>query len=265
MVRTASGVGGVGSCVSARALAAVAAAAAVAALGAAMLITGCAPARPPEASPAERESGPVIRLDKAKWEFGTIERGETVATPLGIFNPGTDSLLVTLRTSCECFTLSRDSLAVAPRQVEWITLILQGPVVKDPTIKTLYVDSNDPATPRVTFVAEGAVTGSSRPYLAAVPDPAPLAAPDSSAGVEAGYLSAEIVIENRGREDLTVTQVRCFGCLGDWTEAVILGGASSVLYVEALPDWSGQRWLEIDSNDPVWPLKKIVLVDLPQR
>ena len=44
---------------------------------------------------------------------------------------------------------------------------------------------------------------------------------------------------------------------------MIAGGESSILHVESLPDWSGQRWLEIDSNDPIWPLKKIVLVEMP--
>ena len=124
-------------------------------------------------------------------------------------NIGSDSLLVTLRTSCDCFTVSRESLAVAPGQSESFTLILQGPVVKDPTTKTLYLDSNDPATPRVTFVVKGAVKAGRLPHLAATPDPAPLTADRPS---------ADILIENRGREDLSIAQIRFFGCTGDWTE-----------------------------------------------
>lgn len=235
---------------------AVAAAVAAAALGV-VLAVACAPTRPPAGTTgtpaAGRANGPAIQLDKEGWDFGTIERGETITMPLAVANVGVDPLLVALRTSCECFTVSRESLAVAPGQSESVLLTLQGPLVKDPTTKTLYVDSNDPATPRVTFVVKGAVKAGRRPHLAATPDPAPITPPENT---------ADILIENRGREGLTITQIRFFGCAGDWTEAVIAGGENSVLHVESIPGWSGQRWLEIDSNDPVWPLKKIVLVEM---
>jgi hypothetical protein len=260
--------GGCDRCIRGLGLAAVAAAVSVA------LLVACATTRPPTGttgmSAAGRANGPAIHLDRDGWDFGTIERGETITMPLTIANVGSESLLVALRTSCECFTVSRESLTVGPRQAESVMLTLQGPVVKDPTTKTLYVDSNDPTTPRVTFVVKGAVKAGRRPHLAATPDPAPITPPRGRAGSAsastpdsaASYLAADILIENRGREDLTITQIRFFGCTGDWTEAVIAGGGSSVLYVESLPDWSGQRWLEIDSNDPIWPLKKIVLVEM---
>lgn len=217
-----------------------------------MLATACAP------PPGPRPDGPAIRLDRTDWAFGTIERGETVTTALRISNAGTEPLAVALHTSCECFTVSADSLSVSPGAYELITLAIQGPAVKDPTVKSLFVDSNDRTVPRITLTAYGVVTPGRRPHLAATPDPAPITLPDSAAD----YLAADILIENRGREDLVIAAVRYFGATGDWAQAVLEGGESSVLHVESLAGWSGQRWLEIDSNDPVLPLKKIVLVDM---
>jgi len=69
------------------------------------------------------------------------------------------------------------------------------------------------------------------------------------------------VIGNRGKQELVIRDVRCFGCSGDWTQTVVGGGEEAVLQVELLPDWPDQRWIELDSNDPVSPLRKVSLVE----
>ena len=71
-----------------------------------------------------------------------------------------------------------------------------------------------------------------------------------------------IRIENRGKEALRIYEITCFGCTSTSSRMVLDGGEEALLEVLLLPDWTDGRWLEIESNDPVQPLKKITLVEL---
>lgn len=75
-------------------------------------------------------------------------------------------------------------------------------------------------------------------------------------------LTKEIRVANRGQADLAVTEMRCFGC--DTSErAFTLGGSEEIEIEVGLVDgWTGSRWLEVVSNDPVQATRKISLVVL---
>ena len=132
-----------------------------------------------------------------------------------------------------------------------MSLSLLGDEVREVTSKTLFVDSNDPIRPRAAITARGRVTEGEGPHLVVTPNPLPVE--PASQG--------RLVISNRGKQELVIRDVRCFGCSGDWTQTVVGGGEEAVLQVELLPDWPDQRWIELDSNDPVSPLRKVSLVE----
>jgi hypothetical protein len=204
---------------------------------------GCAPARPVP------DRGPAIKVEREVWDFGTIERGDTARTTIRVANVGSDSLRLAASITCDCLTASWQETALPPGGSTEVALALVGYEIKDATSKTLFLDSNDQARPRVAITATGKVVRGRKPHLVATPNPLPVE-----------KWQGTLRIENLGREDLVITDVRCFGSTGDWTRLTLPAGEDSVLEVEAVPDWPDGRWIEIDSNDPVLPLRKISLV-----
>ncbi|MFZ1947270.1 MAG: DUF1573 domain-containing protein [bacterium] len=208
-------------------------------------LIGCAPPRP---VPGQ---GPAIKVDREVWDFGTIERGDTVRTSLAVANAGSDSLRLAASITCDCLTASWERTVLPPRGSTEIALAMVGYEIKDATSKTLFLDSNDQSRPRVAITATGRVVRGRRPHLVATPSPLPIE-----------QWHGELRIENQGREDLVIADVRCFGCGSDWSRLVLPAGRDSILHVDAIPQWPDGRWIEIDSNDPVLPLRKISLVTM---
>ena len=215
------------------------------AVSTAVLWIACAP---PRTAPPP---GPAITLERELWDFGAIERGERVSTRIQLTNRGDDSLRVSLYTSCECLTAGIAREVIPPGGATLLSLSLLGDEVREVTSKTLFVDSNDPIRPRAAITARGRVTEGEGPHLVVTPNPLPVE--PASQG--------RLVISNRGKQELVIRDVRCFGCSGDWTQTVVGAGEEAVLQVELLPDWPDQRWIELDSNDPVSPLRKVSLVE----
>jgi hypothetical protein len=199
----------------------------------------------------------VAKVEREVWDFGTIERGQTAKTRLKVTNKGNDSLRLLLSTSCECLSAALDQSVVPPRGASWLSLSFLGYEIKDATSKTLYLDTNDPLRPRLTLTVTGRVTKGKGPHLVATPNTLPVEmAPDSSVA------SGSLTLSNRGGARLVITAIRCFGCSSEWNELVLEPGEEATLRVQALPAWQTGRWLEIESNDPVWPVKKISLVEM---
>lgn len=226
------------------------------------LITSCAPcrtARPPQIATQRPETatptpGPAIEISSDVWDFGTLERGESATSQIMIANRGTDSLRISLHTSCECLTPSIDSLVVAPGASAPVSLTYLGYEIKDASAKTIYIDSNDPATGRLAFTVRGKIVAGRGPHLVALPSPLLLE--------RAARDGAALSVVNRGGEDLVVADIICFGCVSDWTERVLKQGEEATLRIQTLPDWTGGRWIEIRSNDPVWPIKRVSIVEI---
>jgi hypothetical protein len=109
------------------------------------------------------------------------------------------------------------------------------------------------------------------PHIVLTPNPLPVwTRRETQPGGEPGGSATDgsvtkvgtLAVANRGKAELTVKAIRGFGCAGDWSEVVLEPGAEATLQVETIPSWEDGRWLEIESNDPVSPLRKISLVEM---
>ena len=214
------------------------------------IAAACAP------HPTRENAGPSLAIETEIWRFGTIERGRTATGTVSIANTGRDTLQLSLYSTCVCLSATPDQVRIPAGKKLTIDLSYMGDEIKDPVTKTVFIDSNDPERPRLAFKITGTVTPGRAPHLVAIPAPLPLdpAAP--------AYPQAELKIENRGEETLEIDEVTCFGCINTWSQKVLAGGEEAILNVIPLPDWTDGRWLEIESNDPVQPLKRVMIVEL---
>jgi hypothetical protein len=214
-----------------------------------LIAAGCAPTL------ATRTPGPAISISASSWDFGTIKRGETATHKITVTSAGTDTLTLSLYSTCDCLIASADAGTIPPGDRITIELSYIGVDITDRVTKTLFVDSNDPDNTRLAFEATGKVIPGDLPHLSALPDPLSLSPS------EASYSRSLLTLANKGRQDLKIEDIRCFGCISLWNHGTLGHGEELSIEIESLPDWTGARWIEIDSNDPVLPLKKVVIVE----
>ena len=179
-------------------------------------------------------------------------RQRKVACPTSV---PTDTLTISIYSTCACLEATAEIVSIPPASRTAIRLSYTGDNIKDKATKTLFIDSNDGAHPRLTFTVTGRVTPEELPHLSAVPDPLLFDPSDPS------YPAVFVGITNRGENDLEIRAVRCFGCVNDWTQKALGKGEEAKLRLEALPDWPQERWVEIESNDPVFPVKRIGIIE----
>jgi hypothetical protein len=215
-----------------------------------IVATSCAPAV------TKKAQGPAIALDDEIWEFGSLKRGETASTEIGVTNRGTDTLHISLYPTCDCLVATVETQALPPGAKTSILLSYTGETIKDHATKTLFVDSDDKANPRLSVTATGEVVPGDLPHMLALPDPLMF---DKSESDEPFRV---LTVANRGKQELLIREVRCFGCLNAWSQITLGGGEEVPLDIELLPEWNDGRWIEIESNDPVWPVRKVVIVNL---
>ena len=232
-----------------------------------LLILACAPAKTVKESEVKR-TGPVVSLSADAWDFGTLKRGETNAGEIVLSNVGTDTLSVSLHPTCDCLEAWMESERLAPGESFPVYLTYLGDEIKDRTTKTLYVDSNDDVNPRIAVKVTGKVIPGDGPHLVVTPDPLLFDPEDPE------YPEASLDLHNRGIQHLKIIEIRCFGCEVDYWEPVSLAGSGSAmgesaanapvysLKVRKLANWTGTRWIEIETNDPVNPVKKVAILEL---
>jgi hypothetical protein len=213
-----------------------------------ILCASCAPTPPPA------RTGPTIAVEEDTWQFGTIERGQTVTTEIRIMNRGSDTLSVSLYSTCDCLKATIDSKTIAPHKEAPVVLSYTGDEVKERVTKTVFIDSNDKLTPRTAITVSGVVTQGDVPHIVVIPNPLLF---EESEGPDTAILK----VINRGRQDLVVEEVRCLGCTTDWNRRQLAREEEAALQVELLPHWEGKQWIEIESNDPIFPLKKVSIVE----
>ena len=204
----------------------------------------------------QKTQGPAIVLDREVWEFGKLKRGEAVSTEIALKNTGTDSLHISLHSICDCLLGTAGAEAVGPGEKTSILLSYTGETIKDKATKTLFIDSDDQSNPRLAVTVTGEVLPGDLPHMVALPDPILF---DKNDPPDAYRM---LTVANRGKEELLIKDIRCFGCLNGWSQTTLGGGEEAQVDIELAPDWSGGRWIEIESNDPVWPVRKVVIVDL---
>jgi hypothetical protein len=223
-------------------------------LGAALAFASCAPPRVPAAA------GPSASLKTEAWDFGTIRRGETARTAIELANPGTDTLRATFSPSCDCLKTAPESAFVPPGKSAIVSLSFLGYEIKDATTKTLFIDTNDPVKPRIALTVRGRVVQGTGPDIVILPNPLPAYGAPGAAPTEPRR--GDLTVRNAGREDLIVKEVRCFGCIADPTALALPPASEAVLKISTIPGWQDGRWIELESNDPLFPTKRISIVDM---
>jgi hypothetical protein len=222
----------------------------------------CAPAK------IVKRDGPAISVSAEVWDFGTLKRGEKNAGEITISNQGSDTLSVSLHPTCDCLEARMESERLAPGETLPVYLTYLGDEIKERTTKTLYVDSNDEVNPRIAVKVTGKVIPGDGPHLVVSPDPL-LFDPE-----DPGYPTARLELLNRGVRQLEIAEIRCFGCEVDNREPVSLAGSGYDeegdevtgpvygIWVLRLENWAGTRWIELETNDPVNPVKKVAILEL---
>jgi hypothetical protein len=203
-----------------------------------------------------RPAGPSIAVTSQAWHFGSIKRGETVDTEIAVTNHGTDTLSISLYSTCDCLTAVAEHERITPGGTTSISLTYIGDEIKDRVTKTLYIDTNDTRNPRLTVEVTGSILPGDLPHMVVIPNPVAV----EMSGPEGPV--ASLTITNRGRLPLTISGIRCFGCINDWLEDELRAGEKTTLQIELLPDWQDKRWVEIESSDPVSPLRKVAIIEL---
>lgn len=210
----------------------------------------------------------MVSLSADSWNFGTLKRGEKNTGEITVANQGSDTLSIALHLTCDCLEAWMDTARLAPGESLPIHLAYRGDDIKDRITKTLYVDSNDPASPRIAVEVTGQVIPGDGPHLAVMTDPL-LFDPEDPL-----YPEASLQLRNVGGQHLEIIDVRCFGCEIDHWEPVSLAGRGRVAGESALGDavytikvrkiesWTGTRWIEIESDDPVTPVRKVAILEL---
>ena len=245
-----------------------------------MLVIGCALLIALSCAPAKtvKRTGPAIALSAESWDFGTLKRGEKNAGEISVSNEGTDTLSVSLHPTCDCLEARMESDRLAPGESLPVYLTYLGDEIKDRTTKTLYVDSNDEVNSRIAVRVTGRVIKGDGPHLVVEPDPL-LFDPEDPEYPEAG-----LELLNRGGRPLEIIDIRCFGCeVGYWEPTSLAApgkgsgnGSGSTpeeqmisepvyvmeLRVRKLGNWTGTRWIEIETSDPVNPVKKVSILEL---
>lgn len=214
-----------------------------------ILTPACSPRPPKDGRRAALEVWPRM------WDFGTLQRGESKTKTISLTNHGPDTLHLSLHPTCDCLSAEPGVFGLAPGARQAVMLTYMGDEIKAPVTKTVFIDSDDPGSRRIAFAVTGDVTQGRSPHLVAVPDPLPLDASSAS------YPSAHLRISNRGEEPLIISEITCFGCINSWSRKELAQGEEALLEVELLSEWTDRRWLEVESNDPVQPLKRIPIID----
>ncbi len=195
---------------------------------------------------------PLI-IDPHVWEFGTIKRGDVADTQVTLRNTTCDTLRLKVSSSCSCLEVEPQSLVIPPGVEASLELRYIGDQIAERVTKTIFVRSLQPTDISETITVTGKIQAGIKPHIMITPAPIPVASAEGE---------AIFTIRNKGNEDLIITNISCHGCQLDPNvrEVEIGGGESLSLSVSPLPRWSGRMWIEVTSNDPVTPQKKVPVV-----
>lgn len=208
------------------------------------------------AGPGDREvQGGPLKIESTVWQFGTLKRGETATHMMRLTNEGDGRLTLSVHSSCDCLTAELDDYVLPAGETAELRLAFVGETIKKKLTKTIYIDAAEPAAQRIEVWVTGEVTRGDGPHLHAVPTM--LLIKKGAQTYEPGLLR----ISNQGRSELSVAEVRCFGCVASRTSFSLGADDEIEIEVDIAEEWTQEgRWLEIDSNDPVEATKKIPLV-----
>ena len=104
-------------------------------------------------------AAPQIAVDNAVYEFGTVLEGVVVTHTFVLTNAGDQTLAITtVRTSCGCTTTDLAKKSLAPGESVNLDVVFDSVGYGGRTVtKMIYVQSNDPATPKLVLQLKGTV------------------------------------------------------------------------------------------------------------
>jgi len=114
-------------------------------------------------------AAPTIAVDNATYEFGTVTEGVRITHRFVLSNAGDEALEGLQSTgTCGCTTSSLPTRTLAPGETMDVEVTFHTEGYAGQTVsKSVYVSSNDPATPKLWLYVHGAVlTASALPTVA---------------------------------------------------------------------------------------------------
>jgi len=102
--------------------------------------------------------GPTIHFEETEYRFGNVREGEVVEHTFAVENRGKALLVIKeLTGDCGCTDAVASSKEIAPGKSGEIQTAFRSDGYPGQQIKKVYVDSNDPANPRVELTLTGFV------------------------------------------------------------------------------------------------------------
>lgn len=212
-------------------------------------------------STAQEAGRPTIQLSQEVWDFGTILRGEQVRYKLTITNAGQSTLSISqIRSSCAtCSVVEGYKQRLKPGQSTDLNVTFTAEGRKGKVTKTVYIDSNDPDTPRAVFRITGIVEKSRAPEIVVDPNPW---YPDSI--TVDPKCEGTFIVTNDGLNDLVVKKIEVAGCVAKDTSLPVIAPGDSAFMVIGFDirslAWEGERFVLLRSNDPFQPALKVKIV-----
>ncbi len=101
---------------------------------------------------------PKISVDQAIYDFGEVIAGVAVTHTFVLTNVGDAPLTITsVRTSCGCTTTALPKTTLNPGESVKLTATFDSTHYSGRVGKSIYVESNDPNTPKLVLVITGTV------------------------------------------------------------------------------------------------------------
>jgi len=102
---------------------------------------------------------PKISSDTMSYDFGTVLEGTVVSHTFVLTNSGDTALSISgVQTTCGCTTAALAKSTLAPGESVDLTVHFNTAHYQGQVQKTVYVRSDDPATPQLTLSLAGTVT-----------------------------------------------------------------------------------------------------------
>ena len=109
-------------------------------------------------TPEERQEAPVIKVDSARYDFGTVEAGEPVKRSFYIENTGKKDLIIrNIATSCGCTVAQLESRIIRSGETGELKVNFRTSGRTGHQHKTITLTTNDYRRPQYDLVIEGEV------------------------------------------------------------------------------------------------------------
>jgi hypothetical protein len=105
-----------------------------------------------------RVSGPVVQLDPASVDFGTLAQGAIRTTDVTVRNDGTAPLrILKVDSDCGCTVPSLSDSLLAPGETTLLHIQLSTAGTSGAIVKTVILKTNDPASPNAAVMLKALV------------------------------------------------------------------------------------------------------------